>query len=91
MSLGPVSRVWGVLFTDEGLRDLDGLLNGYLSTGPIGRYLYCKQAEMHLSYFRVVVESRDPDGSSVEMEMFIPHRYVKAVVAATDKKKLGFT
>ena len=31
------------------------------------------------------------DGTVFEMEAYIPHHYIKAVVAATEKRKLGFT
>ena len=88
---GHGSPVWGVLFTDQGLNDLGSFLKPYLSTGPIGQYLYCKEAEMHLSYFRIVVESNNSDGTVFEMEAYIPHHYIKAVVAATEKRELGFT
>jgi hypothetical protein len=84
-------RVWGVLFTDQGLSDLGEFLKPYLSKGPIGEYLYCREAEMHLSYFRIIVESKNPDGTASEFEAYIPHHYIKAVVAATERRKLGFT
>jgi hypothetical protein len=84
------SRVWGVLFTDQGLADLGEFLKPYLKSGPIGQYLYCKAAEMDLGYFRIIVETSNPDASTSEMEIYIPHHYIKAVVAATEKKKLGF-
>jgi len=72
------------------LIDLGELLKPYLSTGAIGQYLYCKSAEMDLGYFRIIVETTNPDKSTSEMEIYIPHHYIKAVVAATEKKKLGF-
>lgn len=84
------SRVWGVLFTDQGLIDLGELLKPYLSTGAIGQYLYCKSAEMDLGYFRIIVEKANPDESTSEMEIYVPHHYIKAVVAAAEKRKLGF-
>jgi hypothetical protein len=84
------SRVWGVLFTEQGLLELGELLKPYLSTGAIGQYLYCKSAEMDLGYFRIIVEKTNPDKSISEMEIYIPHHYIKAVVAATEEKKLGF-
>lgn len=85
------SRVWGVLFTDQGLVDLAGILKPYLSTGTIGQYLYCKQVEMDLPYyFRIIVETTNPDESSSEFEIYVPHHYIKSVVAATEKKNLGF-
>ena len=87
----PGPRVWGVLFTDPGLVDLADTLKPYLSTGAIGQYLYCKQVEMDLPYyFRIIVENTNPDESSPEIEIYVPHHYIKSVVAAAEKKNLGF-
>lgn len=87
----PGPRVWGVLFTDQGLLDLGDILKPYLSTGRIGQYLYCKQVEMDLPYYvRIIVETTNPDKTSSEFEIYVPHHYVKGVIAATEQKKLGF-
>ncbi len=62
----PGPRVWGVLFTDQGLVDLADILKPYLSTGAIGQYLYCKQVEMDLPYyFRIIVETTNPKAIGV--------------------------
>jgi hypothetical protein len=83
--------VWGVLFTDQGLIDLGEVLKPYLSTGRIGKYLYCEQVEMDLPYYiRIIVETTTSDGTSSDFEIHVPHHYVKSVVAATEQKTLGF-
>jgi hypothetical protein len=62
-------RVWGVLFTNAGLSELRDVLEPYLSTGSIGPYLYCKQVDMGNPYLRMIVDYRNPDGSTFETEM----------------------
>ena len=73
-------RVWGVLFTDTGLNDMGKALEPYLSKGPIGAYLYCKQVEMNLPLFRMVADYHNDDGSTYETEIYVPHQYVKFVI-----------
>jgi hypothetical protein len=83
-------RVWGVLFTNAGLSELRDVLEPYLSTGSIGPYLYCKQVDMGNPYLRMIVDYRNPDGSTFETEIYVPHHYIKFIVAGQDKKQIGF-
>lgn len=85
-----MARVFGVLFTDEGLAELEPVLKAYWSEGPIGRHLYCKEANPDRNYFHVIAESTNSDGTKFEAEIYIPHRFIKVVVAATDRKHIGF-
>ena len=62
-------RVWGVLFTSAGLSELREELQHYLSEGPLGLYMFCKEVDMSQPYFRMVVDYHNTDGSSFETEM----------------------
>lgn len=84
------SRIFGVLLTDEGVIELEPALKRYWSDGPIGKYIYCKEANPDRNYFHIVAECRNSDGSVLEADIFIPHRFIKVVVAATDRKTVGF-
>jgi hypothetical protein len=84
------NRVWGVLFTSAGLSELGDGLKPYLSNGDIGLYMYCKQVDMGQPYFRMVVDYQNPDGSKFETEIYVPHHYIKLVVAGTERKQIGF-
>jgi hypothetical protein len=87
------NRVWGVLFTDAGLNDLGEALKPYLSEGSLGVYLYCKEVDMGRPYFRIVADYQNLDGSSFETEIYVPHHYIKFVVAGNEsniRKQIGF-
>jgi hypothetical protein len=86
-----MSRVFGVLLTEEGLTELEPVLKDYWSEGPIGKYLYCKEANPDRNYFHIVAECTGRDGAKFEADIYIPHRFIKAVVAGTDRKHIGFT
>jgi hypothetical protein len=85
------NRVWGVLFTDDGLNDLKDALKPYLSEGLIGPYLYCKQVDMGNPYLRMIVDYPNQDGSTFETEIYVPHHYIKFIVAGHEKKQIGFS
>lgn len=85
-----MTRIFGVLFTDEGLAELEPALKDYWTEGPIGRHLYCREAHPDRNYFRVVAESTNKDGTRMEAEIYIPHRFIKVVIAGTDSKHIGF-
>ena len=81
---------FGLILTDEGLKELEATLKDYWSEGPNGKYLYCKEAHPDRNYFHIVAEATKRDGTKSEAEIYIPHRFVKVVVSATDRKHMGF-
>ena len=83
-------KVFGVLLTDEAWSDLSSALEQYTSQGPIGNYIYCREVDPHGTYFTMVAECENPDGSSFEAEIFIPHHYVKCCISAFEKAQIGF-
>ena len=84
-------KVFGVLLTNEAWKDLaDDALEGYASQGPIGKYIYCREVDPHGTYFTMVAECENRDGSSFEAEILIPHHYVKCCISAPDKTQIGF-
>ena len=87
------NKVWGVLFTDAGLNDLEKALKPYLNQGEIGSYIYCKQVDFGQPYLHIVADYRNPDNSTFETEMYIPYHYVKFIVAGNEpniKRQVGF-
>ena len=84
------SKVFGVLLTDQAWNDLTGALAPYTSEGQIGKYTYCKEVDAHGNYFTMVATCENPDGSSFQAEIFIPHHYFKCCVSASEKTQIGF-
>jgi len=84
------ASVFGVLLTEEGATELGAALKDYLADGPAGKYLYCKEANPDRSFFHLVAEARNADGSTVESELYIPHRFIKLVMSGLERKHIGF-
>lgn len=84
------SKYFCLVLTADGLAELAPVVKDYLHEGPIGRYLYCREADPGRNYFHVVSERVKDDGSTIESEAFIPHRFVKVVISSPDRKHIGF-
>ena len=83
-------KVHGVLLTDQAWEDLSDALDRYASTGPIGKFIYCREVNFLGHYFVMVATCKNPDGSSFEAEIFLPHQYVKCIIASSEKTQIGF-
>lgn len=89
-------KIYGVLLTDEGWSQLEEALTPYTSQGEIGKYIYCKNVHPDGPYFVIEATAHNrpstfqPEGSSLDVEMLIPHRFVKFVISASDKAHIGF-
>jgi hypothetical protein len=83
-------RIWVVLFTSAGLSELGEELKPYLSNGPLGLYLFCKEVNMSEPYFHMIVDYRNTDGARFETEFYVPHHYIKLVAAGTERRQISF-
>ena len=83
-------KTFGLLLTDEGVKELEPVLKDYWHDGAIGKFIYCKEANPDRSYFHIVAITNRSDGSEFEADIFIPHRFIRIVVSGTDKKSIGF-
>lgn len=81
---------FGVLLTDEGVAELGAALKDYLADGPSGKFLPCKEANPDRSFFHLVTEARQAEGATVEVELYIPNRYIKLVMSGLERRHIGF-
>ncbi|MYN03507.1 hypothetical protein GTP41_15530 [Pseudoduganella sp. DS3] len=81
---------FGVLLTDEGVAELGAVLKDYLTDGPSGKYLPCKEANPDRSFFHLIAEMRNADGVAAELELYVPNRYIKLVMSGLERKHIGF-
>ncbi|WP_342118834.1 hypothetical protein [Pseudoduganella sp. OTU4001] len=81
---------FGVLLTDEGVAELGAVLKDYLADGPSGKFLACKEANPDRSFFHLIAETQNAEGAAVELELYIPNRYVKLVMSGLERKHIGF-
>jgi len=82
--------VWGVILTDDAINELGEDIKPYLTEGQHGLYLFCKDVDMSQRYLHIVAEYQEPDCEPCELEIYVPHHYVKLIASSTDKNKIGF-
>jgi len=82
----PDEKDWGVLLTDAAINELGEEMKQYLTEGPTGSYILCKQVDMNRPYLGMIVESQLSDGSPFELELYVPHHYVKLIIAGSEEK-----
>lgn len=83
-------KVFGVLLTEQAWNDLADALSPYASEGPIGRYIYCQNVDYQGNYFVMRATCENPNGSSFEAEIAIPHHYVLCCISAFEESQIGF-
>ena len=84
------SKVYAVVLFDGAADELGNLAALWLRRSDVGCYIYAKKIDPNGPYFQMWLENSAPDGSNLEMELQLPHQFVKAVFYAADVKRLGF-
>lgn len=84
------SKVYAVVLFETAAEELGSLVAIWLKRSEMGSYLYAKKVDPDGPYFHMVLVNTDPDGMDQEMELQIPHAFVKAILHAADKRALGF-
>ena len=90
----PNEKDWRVMLTEAALHELGEEIRQHLTEGTTGFYISCKHVDMSQQYLRMVVDCPLSDGLPFELEFYVPHHYVKLIVAGAEeklKKVIGFT
>ena len=82
-------RAWAVVLNDAGLNELGEELKPFLRKRAIGYSLLCKQVDLGQPYLHMVVDDPNPHGSPCALEIYVPHHYVKLIVAGPDRQQSG--
>jgi hypothetical protein len=86
-----VKRNICVVLTDHGAGELGGVLKLWLKQSELfGAYVYCKSVDPNGPYFHMLIEEPNPPTEPIGFEVQVPHGYIKAILCASDLKKLGF-
>ena len=84
----PKKRKIGVVLYANAAKELSGVFGSWLKHGDaVGDYVSCKEIDPNGPYFHMTLEVED---MAADLEIQIPHSAVKAIICATDLKRLGF-
>lgn len=84
------SKVYAVVLFDQAVDELGKLINLWLNRSDLGCYIYAKKIDPNGAFFHMWLEDKTPSGASQEIELQIPHGFIKAVFYAADVKSIGF-
>ena len=79
-------RDWGVVHTDDAINELGEDIKPYLTEGQHGLYLYCKDVDMSQPYLHMVADYRGQDCEPFELEIYVPHHYVKLIASSAKQE-----
>lgn len=78
------SREIRVHLSDEGRAELGEVARPWLQVGDLGAYLLCKKVDSEGAYFQMTVELESKDDDEVEIEMNVPHHFIKGFFCVKD-------
>jgi hypothetical protein len=84
-------KVYAVILQDSAAIELGKIVETSLKSSDFGDYIYAQKIDSNGNYFHMWLEHLNPSGTSIEIELQIPHRHIKAVFYAADVREIGFT
>lgn len=86
------NKRYGVLLTDNAVAEIGKLLATWSKTNEFGTYLLAKSIDPNGPFVHIVVEDKGPPGTTdvPDIELQIPHHFIKAIVNSSDLKRIGF-
>jgi hypothetical protein len=80
---------FGVLVFDDALRHLEPFADLLKKSGD-NHYFLAKQVDPSGTYLHMVIEDPDPSDQVADIDLYIPHHAVRAIVRMNDLGRFGF-
>ncbi|MEZ5463784.1 MAG: hypothetical protein R3F22_00875 [Lysobacteraceae bacterium] len=74
----------------QALEVLGAAVKPYLSDGPAGPHLLCREVDTSGAFVEASMEGRDKDGKAVELELMVPTGFIRLVVSVRSDGDFGF-
>lgn len=82
--------IYGVLLTDEGIKELGQAISPYLLNGPIGKYIYCNHAVQNGNFFDLTFDKSEKTHSLKERIIIsIPVVFVKFIATCQEESQFS--
>jgi hypothetical protein len=87
------AQVYAVFLTDDAVEELGKSFSLFIRNKGKDSYIYAKSVDSSGNYFQVTVVEEIAPGEKVELELQLPHEFIKASLGAADAniKELGFS
>lgn len=84
------SKNYSVVLYEAAAEELDPIVATWIKRGDMGSYILATKIDPNGPYFHLWLENTWPDATKSELELQLPHQFIKAVLYAADIKRLGF-
>lgn len=79
-----------VLLFPQAVEAIAGALGGHIREGELGPHILCRQVNSNGPYFEMIFDGQDAAGRAVEMEVMVPHGYIRLVMSVRGDDSFGF-
>ena len=86
----PDVTLYAVFFHPAALEALGDPIKPYLSDGPHGQHVVCREIDSGGAFFELTLEGRDSAGGQIEVELMIPTAMVRMVISTHSDEAFGF-
>jgi hypothetical protein len=86
----PDVTLYAVFFHPAALEALGDPVKPYLSDGPYGPHVVCREIDSGGAFFEMTLEGRSSTGEQIEVELMIPTPMVRMVISTHSDEAFGF-
>ena len=86
----PDMTLYAVFFHPTALEALGEAIKPYLSDGPYGPHVVCREVDSGGAFFEMTIEGRDSEGRLIEVEVMVPSAMVRMVLSTHSDGLFGF-
>ncbi len=84
------SEGYAVFFFPPALEALGEAIKPYLSEGPAGAHVLCKEIDTAGALIEMTLEAHTADGKPAQIELMVPASMVRMIVSARSDDGFGF-
>ena len=81
---------YAVLLFPQAVETLGTAIASHIRSGDFGPHIVCKQISATGPFFEMTFDGEDKDGKSVEIEVMIPHTFIRMVLSVRGDGGFGF-
>jgi hypothetical protein len=82
--------LYAVFIHHGALEALGDAIKPYLSDGPHGKHIVCREIDSGGAFFEMLLEGTTADGHQIELELMVPSNMVQMVVSTHSDGVFGF-
>jgi hypothetical protein len=79
-----------VLLFPQAVETLGEALSAYVAGGPLGPHIVCRQVNASGAFFEMIFDGKDEAGKPVEIEVMVPHGFIRMVLSIREEGGIGF-